>query len=169
MLSTRQFNILGLLAVFFALCASFIMEHFGYEPCILCLVQRYCLILLAVLFLAAIIQYRSVIWRRFYWASSLIVTSVGLLSVARQLYLQNLPAAAESVQCLPGVRFFWNMGNYSQAIKVLFVGSPECGKVETFMGLSLAAWSGLFLFGVLVFLVGLFFVERMNQHTERDQ
>lgn len=163
MLSTRQFTMLGFLSVLCAICASFVMEYVGYEPCILCLVQRYCLILLAVLLFAAIIQYRSVIWRRFYWATSIAVTCVGLLSVARQLYLQHLPPATEGVQCLPGVRFFWEMGNYSQALKVLFVGSQECGKIDTLLGLSLAAWSGLFLFGVLGFLVVLFVIERVNQ------
>lgn len=162
MLNSRQLNTVGFALIFFALVASFVIEYAGYEPCVLCLVQRYCLVAVGALFLIALVRYKRVLWQKCFWTASFVPTLIGLAAVGRQLYLQHFPVG-EDAQCLPGARFFWEMGSYLKALKALFAGAQECGEVSTtFFGLSFAAWSGLFLLAVLALTLMLFQSKRQS-------
>lgn len=161
--NTRQMNFIGLAVILTAIISSYALEFMGYEPCVLCLVQRYCLWGVGVLFLAAAIHYKNTLWQRRYWVMSFFVTLIGLSAVGRQLYLQHMPKSEDAL-CLPGAGFFWEMGNYTQAFKALIIGSQDCREVgQTILGLSFAAWSGIFLVGVLALIAYGFYVVRQEQ------
>lgn len=154
-MTSRHINITGLFLIMIALGFGYYLQYgLGLNPCILCVIQRICMMLVGGLLLAATVHYKNTIWSKRYLISGLVVLVVGLFAVGRQLYLQSLPVD-ESALCLPGMSFFWKTGAYYKAFKSLFMGSAECGKVDwSFLGVSLAGWSGLFLlglFGLLMF------------------
>jgi protein dithiol:quinone oxidoreductase len=111
----------------------------GLEPCPMCIVQRYALILVA--FFAALGGATS--------KKSLQVTAVSLLLVfaaggayvaARQSWLQWYPP--EIVSC--GRDFYGMVETFplKRAIPMIFRGSGDCTKVDwTFLGGSIANWS----------------------------
>lgn len=153
-MNTRQINFVAFLIVSVALSVGYYIQYgLGFEPCLLCLTQRASLLALAAVFFLAFIHSPGLLLHKIYISVGLFFSLVGLLAAARQLYLEHLPASDEAV-CLPNFSFFWQMGHYYDALKMFMTGGQECGKVVwTFAGLSLAAWSGLFLVGIFVFLL----------------
>jgi protein dithiol:quinone oxidoreductase len=117
----------------------YLQHGVGLEPCPMCIVQRYALILVAVF--AALGGATS--------KKSLQVTAVSLLLVfaaggayvaARQSWLQWYPP--EIVSC--GRDFYGMVETFplKRAIPMIFRGSGDCTKVDwTFLGGSIANWS----------------------------
>jgi len=153
-MNVKQINISGLLLVVVALSVGFYVQYgLGLQPCPLCVIQRICMSIVGFLFLASTIQYQNKTWSSRYLMVGLFIVSIGLLAVGRQLYLQSLPQT-DGTLCLPAMSFFWQTGAYFKAMKSLFVGTAECGAVIwKFMGLSLAAWSAIFLSGLFAMIV----------------
>ena len=113
----------------------------GLEPCPMCVVQRYALILIA--FTAGITGATD--------RKSLQITGMGILTVlavagayvaARQSWLQWYPP--EVVSC--GRDIYGMIENFplQRAIPMIFKGGGDCSKVDwTFLGGSIANWSFL--------------------------
>lgn len=124
----------------------------GLEPCPMCIVQRYAMILVAVVAaLAAIFRSRGAIVA----GSSLVAlfSVLGAFTAAKQSWLQWHPPAVASC----GRDFYGMIENLplNRAIPMIFRGSGDCTKVDwTFLGLSIANWSFLwFVFFALVAIV----------------
>ena len=124
----------------------------GLEPCPMCIVQRYALVLVAlVAAIAAALRSR--------WAhitgSALVVlfAGFGAFVAARQSWLQWYPP--EIASC--GRDFYGMIENFplQRAIPMIFKGSGDCTKIDwTFLGGSIANWSFLwFVFFAVVALV----------------
>ncbi|MES2785816.1 MAG: disulfide bond formation protein B [Pseudomonadota bacterium] len=124
----------------------------GLEPCPMCIVQRYALILVAVLAGATAIA-RSP--RVLGSGSGLmaIVAGFGAFVAARQSWLQWNPP--EVASC--GRDFYGMIETFplQRVIPMIFRGSGDCTKIDwTFLGASIANWSFLwFAFFALVGLV----------------
>ena len=113
----------------------------GLEPCPMCVVQRYALILIAV-----VAGFTSATGRK-----GLQITGISLLTVlavagayvaARQSWLQWYPP--EVVSC--GRDIYGMIENFplQRAIPMIFKGGGDCTKVDwTFLGGSIANWSFL--------------------------
>ncbi len=139
---------LGLLA--FGMYLQYVV---GLEPCPMCIVQRYALILVAVF--AALAAAGG---RKGWWMSgaalALLAASFGAFVAARQSWLQWYPP--EVATC--GRDFYGMIENYpvSRAIPMIFRGSGDCTAVDwRFLGGSIANWSFLWFvaFGVLLALL----------------
>jgi protein dithiol:quinone oxidoreductase len=126
----------------------YLQEIVGLEPCPMCIVQRYALILVFVIALiGACVP-----------AGGLRSTAMGLLGLsaafgafvaARQSWLQWYPP--ESVSC--GRDFYGMIENFplKRALPMIFAGSGDCTKVDwTFLGLSIANWAFLFFCAVVI-------------------
>lgn len=118
----------------------------------MCIVQRYAMILVAVVAaLAAIFRSRGAIVA----GSSLVAlfSVLGAFTAAKQSWLQWHPPAVASC----GRDFYGMIENLplNRAIPMIFRGSGDCTKVDwTFLGLSIANWSFLwFVFFALVAIV----------------
>lgn len=146
------------LALVFAGCVAMLgfglyLQHVvGLEPCPMCIVQRYALIVVG---LCAGIA--AAIPRRGAWiagsALGLLATGFGAFVAARQSWLQWYPP--EIVSC--GRDFYGMIETFplKRAVPMIFRGSGDCTKVDwTFLGGSIANWSfvAFVAFG-LVFLV----------------
>jgi disulfide bond formation protein DsbB len=129
----------------------------GLEPCPMCIVQRYAVLLVVVLAgLTALSGKRAVLM-----AGSVLVLAAagfGAFVAARQSWLQWYPP--EVASC--GRDFYGMIETFplKRAIPMIFKGSGDCAKVDwTFLGGSLANWSfvmfSLFIVVMLVLLARL--------------
>lgn len=126
----------------------------GLEPCPMCIVQRYALVLVVLIAgLAAAMPGRIA-----HLAGSLLVllaTGFGAFVAARQSWLQWHPP--EVVSC--GRDFYGMIENFplQRAIPMIFKGSGDCSAVDwRFLGGSIANWSFVwFVIFALVILMAL--------------
>ncbi|ABE44306.1 disulfide bond formation protein B [Polaromonas sp. JS666] len=129
----------------------------GLEPCPMCIVQRYALVLVAVVAgITAVAKSRGLLIT----GSGLLVllSGFGAFVAARQSFLQWYPP--EVASC--GRDFYGMIETFplKRAIPMIFKGSGDCTKIDwTFLGLSIANWS--FLCFVAIALVGLVLITRL--------
>ncbi|HSV47345.1 MAG TPA: disulfide bond formation protein B [Ramlibacter sp.] len=111
----------------------------GLEPCPMCIVQRYALILVAVVAgLSALSSRRGVLMAGS--GLSLLLSGFGAFVAARQSWLQWNPP--EIASC--GRDFYGMIETFplKRAIPLIFRGGGDCTKVDwTFLGGSIANWS----------------------------
>src|SRR5512139_2371501 len=142
---------LGLLAF-----GLYLQHVVGLEPCPMCIVQRYAMVLIAVV--AAVAAATS--GRRTQLALSLLVAllgSFGAFLAARQSWLQWYPP--EIATC--GRDFYGMIESFplQRAIPMIFKGSGDCTAIDwTFLGGTIANWS--FLWFVAFALLGLLLLWR---------
>ena len=123
----------------------------GLEPCPMCIVQRYALILLGLSAgIAAIFRNRGA------WIAGsllgLVFSGFGAFVAARQSWLQWYPP--EIASC--GRDFYGMIETFplKRAIPMIFRGSGDCTKIDwTFLGLSIANWSFVCFVGFAVLLL----------------
>lgn len=117
----------------------------GLEPCPMCIVQRYAMILMVlVALLGSLVSGRGP--TLLVGGGLVLLAEGGAYVAARQSWLQWNPP--EAVSC--GRDFYGMIETFplNQAIPMIFKGSGDCSKVDwTFLGGSIANWS------FLVFLV----------------
>lgn len=111
----------------------------GLEPCPMCIVQRYALILVAITAGISCLRGQKGWWMG--WGSlAVLAAGFGAFVAARQSWLQWYPP--EIATC--GRDFYGMIENYpiSRAIPMIFRGSGDCTQVDwTFLGGSIANWS----------------------------
>jgi disulfide bond formation protein DsbB len=111
----------------------------GLEPCPMCIVQRYALVLVALIAaVAAMLRGRGA------WLTGsllmLLMSGFGAFVAARQSWLQWNPP--EIASC--GRDFYGMIETFplKRAIPMIFKGSGDCTRIDwTFLGLSIANWS----------------------------
>ena len=134
LLALMSVGCIGLLAF------GFYLQHgLGLEPCPMCIVQRYAMVL--IVFIAAIASSQKA---RFFLLSSsallVLISALGAFVAARQSWLQWYPP--EVVSC--GRDLYGMIENFplQRVIPMLFKGSGDCSAVDwTFLGGSIANWS----------------------------
>jgi disulfide bond formation protein DsbB len=128
----------------------------GLEPCPMCIVQRYALLLVALVSgVAAMARARAALMTGS--AVVLLLSGFGAFVAARQSWLQWNPP--EIASC--GRDFYGMIETFplKSAIPMIFKGSGDCTKIDwTFLGASIANWS--FLWFCLFALVALMLVLR---------
>ncbi|MES2402596.1 MAG: disulfide bond formation protein B [Pseudomonadota bacterium] len=123
----------------------------GLEPCPMCIVQRYALVLVAIFAgLTAIGKSKGVLIGGS--ALTLIVAGFGAFVAARQSFLQWYPP--EIASC--GRDFYGMIETFplKRAIPMIFKGSGDCTKIDwTFLGGSIANWSFVCFVGIAAVLL----------------
>ena len=123
----------------------------GLEPCPMCIVQRYALVLVAVFAGLASVRGQKGWWMG--WSVlALLMSGFGAFTAARQSWLQWYPP--EFASC--GRDFYGMIENYSlsRSIPMIFRGSGDCTAVDwTFLGGTIANWSFLCFVGFAVVLL----------------
>jgi len=131
----------------------------GLEPCPMCIVQRYALVLVTLVAgVSALSARRNVLVTG---ASLLVLLSgFGAFVAARQSFLQWYPP--EIVSC--GRDFFGMIETFplKRAIPMIFKGSGDCTAIDwTFLGGSIANWS--FVCFALIAVIALTLVVRQSR------
>ena len=126
----------------------YLQHAVGLEPCPMCIVQRYALLLVAV---AA--GGTAVLRGRVTYAAGLVSMGVlagaGAFVAARQSFLQWSPP--EVLSCGRDLYGMIDSFPLKRVIPMVFKGSGDCSAVDwTFLGLTIANWSFLCFAGILV-------------------
>ena len=123
----------------------------GLEPCPMCIVQRYAMILVALWAIIAAATAKNSIQKT--GAALLVVTAFGGAFVAaRQSWLQWYPP--EVASCGRDIYGMIETFPLQRVIPMIFRGSGDCTKVDwTFLGGSIANWSFLCFCGMAVMAV----------------
>jgi disulfide bond formation protein DsbB len=136
---------------------QYLQHVVGLEPCPMCIVQRY-----AVILVALVATVTSASKGRFAHISGavLLILSAGFGAyvAARQSWLQWYPP--EVVSC--GRDFYGIVDTFplQRAIPMIFRGSGDCSKIDwTFLGGSLANWSFLCFSAFVVLAVTLLWLQ----------
>lgn len=128
-------------SLFFLAIAYGLQYGYGLNPCPLCLMQRFSLMLVVAFSFAEIFWQSAKKLCYFFEGGSLFFILAGIYFSSRQLFLQLYPTATHS--CLPALDFM--IDNHFPAIEIiksLFLGSGDCANISfTLLGLSLASWS----------------------------
>lgn len=129
----------------------------GLEPCPMCIVQRYALVLVAIVSALTAFTNRNALLMS--GASLLVLLSgFGAFVAARQSFLQWFPP--EIATC--GRDFYGMIETFplKRAIPMIFKGSGDCTAVDwTFLGGSIANWS--FVCFVVIGLLALTLIARL--------
>ena len=153
-------RLLALVALGCALLLAFglYLQHVvGLEPCPMCIVQRYALVLVAIISGASALSARRNV--QIGGAGLLVLLSgFGAFVAARQSFLQWYPP--EIVSC--GRDFYGMIETFplKRSIPMIFKGSGDCTAIDwTFLGGSIANWS--FVSFVLIALTALALTARL--------
>ena len=129
----------------------------GLEPCPMCIVQRYALILVAVVAGLTALAHRNTLLV----AGSgfmVLLSALGAFVAARQSFLQWFPPPEAS--CGRDLYGMIETFPLKRVIPLIFKGSGDCTKIDwTFLGLSIANWS--FICFTAIALLGLLLVLRV--------
>ena len=125
----------------------------GLEPCPMCIVQRYCLILVMVFSALAAASRKPAAWR-FWGLMGVAVAGFGAFTAARQSWLQwNPPPVATCGRDLFGMIESFPL---QRAIPMIFKGAGDCSAIDwTFLGGTIANWSFVWFVAFLVVTLAL--------------
>lgn len=127
----------------------------GLEPCPMCIVQRYALVLVAVFTGLAALTGKPVVQKTAV-ALALVTAVGGAYTAARQSWLQWYPP--EFGSCGRDIYGMIETFPLQRAIPMIFRGSGDCTKIDwTFLGLSIANWSFVCFVGFALLLIVLLF------------
>jgi disulfide bond formation protein DsbB len=138
--SLRQWMALMSSACLAMLAFGMYLQHVvGLEPCPMCVVQRYALVLIAIFgVLAAVSGKKALQIAGVFWV--LVFAMGGAFVAARQSWLQWYPP--EIASCGRDIYGMIETFPLQRAIPMIFRGSGDCTKIDwTFLGGSIANWS----------------------------
>ena len=130
------------------LCFSFfyLQETKGLEPCPMCIMQRYALLVVGGIALAAALLRRG---PRVHGTLIILAALAGGSVAARQSWLQwNPPSVPE---CGPGIEYLAESLPLTELLPKLLQGAGDCSAVDwTFLGLSSANWGLVTFSGIVI-------------------
>ena len=134
----------------------YLQHAVGLDPCPMCIVQRYALILIAVV--AGVTAFSG---RKGFLVTGsglmVMIASLGAFVAARQSFLQWDPP--EEASCGRDLYGMMETFPLKRVIPMIFKGSGDCTKIDwAFLGLSVANWSFICFVGIA--LLGLLFIFR---------
>jgi protein dithiol:quinone oxidoreductase len=141
----------------FAVCAALIGFAILSEriwdliPCPLCMFQRVAFGGLGLIgLIAALHAPKSGLGRKFYGLLALFVGGAGIGVAGRHVWLTTLPAD-QVPACGQPLAFMMEQNPFADVLKMVLTGSGECAKVDWHFGLSMPAWSLVWLVVITLF------------------
>lgn len=152
--SARAINFFAFLLCAILLLISYYFQFVkGMQPCLLCILQRWAMGLLTVIFLLAAIQNPKKIGIKLYAFATLIIAIFGTAAAGRQTWLQHQPPNTQAT-CLPGLKYLLHMHPFPVVLKLMFHGGSDCAEVIwRFLGMTMAEWTLIFF--ILLALVSI--------------
>jgi protein dithiol:quinone oxidoreductase len=138
--------------------AGYLQFSKGLEPCPLCIIQRFIVIVLGIVFLVGFLHKSSGQgWVRFHGFLVLLISGAGAAAAGRQVYLQTLPPD-QLPPCAPNLSYILEKLSWPDAVRFLIRGTADCAQVKwTLLNLSVPEWTlGFFALFVLLGLWWLF-------------
>jgi protein dithiol:quinone oxidoreductase len=135
----------------FLVIGAYLQYTLGIIPCPLCIIQRFLITCLGILFLMGALFNFSPATRSFLHTFTFLLSAIGAAVASRQLWLEHLPSD-KLVSCKASLAEYSQSAFFQQAIDFFFKGTSNCGTNSwSFLGLSIPMWS-LLLFLFLIIL-----------------
>ncbi len=134
----------------------------GLEPCPMCIVQRYALIIVGVFSAFAAFSRKPGAWR-LWGLLAVAMSAFGAFTAARQSWLQWNPP--EFATCGRDIYGMIESFPLQSAIPMIFKGSGDCSAIDwTFLGGTIANWSFVWfvIFAIVILAVLLRLPRRVN-------
>jgi protein dithiol:quinone oxidoreductase len=142
LLTIRKLNLLAFIICCALIAFALILEVYAkQQPCPLCITQRVIIIVLGILFLfGSLINFQKT-GRVIYHLIIFLIAVLGAVIAARHVWLTTLPPDAVP-PCGPGITYLFQMLPLNEALKTMFIGGAECGKVTwRLLGLNIPEWT----------------------------
>lgn len=121
-------------------------------PCLLCMIQRFIILLLGLLFLMGSMFHRR-LWLKIHAMVIFSVSFLGILVSGRQVWLQYF-YRGEHVSCSPSLSYMLEHMPFNETLKHLFEGNSDCGLIEwSWLDLSIPAWTLIFFVGFCILAI----------------
>lgn len=137
--------------------AYFLEYYFVLDPCPLCLLQRYILWGMVVIFLLGALQNCRSFGRLLYCIAIETLCILGIILAGRHVWLQHLPPTSSIPTCTAGFEKMLTFKPLHEILKTMLTESHACAQIDfTLLGFSLSAWSLLFFMGLALFILIIF-------------
>ncbi len=155
-LTYRRWQILLTFVSFFVFASSLYLQYMkGLQPCPLCLMQRFCvLILFMICFIGVTVNRRTA--GKIVAGGQFFVAACGLFFAGRQLWLQALPVG-HAPSCMPELDVLIRYFPWRDVLRSLLWGTGNCAEISwRWLGLSMPAWSALYFLFLLIAAIYVF-------------
>ena len=135
---------------------AYLFQLIGYyDPCPLCILQRWAFGFIAVCGLALLIpNLYPLISKIILFIASLLSLGGGMIA-GRQIYLQHLPAD-QIPTCAPPMDFLMDTLPFMELIQTILLGDGNCAEYQWRFIFNFAEWALLFF--VMLFVYNLYFI-----------
>ena len=135
---------------------AYLFQLIGYyDPCPLCILQRWAFGFIAVCGLVLLIpNLNSLINNIILFTASLLSLGGGMIA-GRQIYLQHLPAD-QIPTCAPPMDFLMDTLPFLELIQTILLGDGNCAEYQWRFIFNFAEWALLFF--VMLFVYNLYFI-----------
>ena len=132
------------ICVLFLGIASYLQYRVGLIPCPLCIIQRFLITLLGLLFLMGALFNFSAITRCCLHTLTFLLSVLGAVVASRQLWLEHFPSD-QLTSCQATLAQYSSSLYFQKIIDLFFQGSSNCGSGNwRFLNLSMPMWTLLF-------------------------
>jgi len=136
--------------------AAYIFEVVGYyDPCPLCILQRWSFALIALCGLLMLIPNLHIILTKGLLFLGGLFSLGGGIIAGRQIYLQNLPND-QIPACAPPMDFLMDTLPFFEVIQTILVGDGNCAEYEWRFIFNFAEWALIFF--IFLFFYNVFFL-----------
>ena len=140
--------------------SAYIFEIFGYyDPCPLCILQRWSFALIAVCGAMMAIPNLYTFLKKGLLVFASLFASCGSIIAGRQIYLQNLPSD-QIPTCAPPMDFLMDTLPLFEVIQTILIGDGNCAEYEWRFILNFAEWALVFF--ILLFIYNIFFLRKKS-------
>jgi disulfide bond formation protein DsbB len=147
--ATRWIDLLTFfLCVLVLVTAVYLQYKVGIVPCPLCIIQRFIITLLGLLFLMGALFNFEAVTRCFLHTLTFLFAVAGAVVASRQLWLEHFPSD-QLISCQAAIAQYSTSIYFHKIIELFFQGTSNCGSgTWRFLNLSIPGWT-LIIFIVL--------------------
>jgi disulfide bond formation protein DsbB len=139
-LERRAANALGFVACAAMMAAALWVQYVqGDQPCHLCILQRYAVVTVGLLFLLAALHHPRRAGARAYAGLIVLASLAGVAVAARNLWVQMQPRGAVPA-CGADLDVLVQMMPLHEALATVFMAGGDCQDVIAFLGVPLPIW-----------------------------
>ncbi|MDH4134814.1 MAG: disulfide bond formation protein B [Gammaproteobacteria bacterium] len=151
----RQLYLAGFLASVGLMAAALVFQYvIGLVPCPLCIVQRWFVIAIGVVLLAAALHNPRAVGQRLYGLAVMVFALLGAAVAGRHVWIEHQPP--ESLGCGADLEYMLQNFPLLKTVTLLWAGTSDCATVTwRFLGFSMASWMVLCFAGFAVLGVAL--------------
>ena len=136
--------------------SAYAFEVIGYyDPCPLCILQRWSFGLIGLCGVLMMVPGLHLIVNKFFLLIACLFSMGGGLISVRQIYLQNIPSD-QIPTCAPPIDFLIDTLPFFQVIQTILLGDGNCAEYEWRFIFNFAEWALIFF--VLLFFYNIFFL-----------